>query len=393
MQSHKNEEAANDLIPGKRCYHCFRPLGTCFCDSIPVIANKTEVLILQHARERFHPFNTARIVQKALQNSRLLSDHISRLADSELPLRSDAGLLYPASGAELISDLPPHRRPGQLVVIDGTWHHAKTMYRDIAALRALPCYRLAPTAPGRYRIRREPTDTSLSTLEATVVALQAIEPETGGLEQLLAAFDQMIDRQIAHPKSVDGWRRNRKRSRTPGNIPRTILNGIENVVVAYGESVSSDGTNNPAARMPVYWVAQHMGTGSRFAYAIKPAVRPSETLLGHWELKREDFTEAISAEEFRHCWSNFLGDGDTLVTYHQSTMRLLDNIGAKRSHSLVLKSINLERSGFSGTLEERLAAEGLTGEAAQLHGRSGKRLAMAVTLVKHLARLQQEIQQ
>ncbi|MEA1951659.1 MAG: tRNA-uridine aminocarboxypropyltransferase [Planctomycetota bacterium] len=395
MQSRQVEESARDSLQDKRCYHCFRPRGDCFCESIPSIANKTEVLILQHVRERFHAFNTARIVQRALQNSRLLVDHNDRLAEARLPLKPHAGLLYPGPGGELISDLPAHRRPRQLIVLDGTWHHAKTMYRDIAALRELPCYRLAPTAPGRYRIRREPTDTSLSTLEATVAALRVLEPETAGLEQLLEAFEHMIDRQIAHPKSADGWRHNRKRNRTRGNIPRALLDGLDSIVVAYGESVSADGTNNSAARMPVYWVAQHISTGRRFAHLIEPAVRPSETLLGHWELSREDFTSALSVEEFRDRWAHFLGDGNILVTYRQSTARLLENIGARRGRGLVLKSVNLDPRQRGGTLEERLAAEGLTNESAQLPAhdektRAGKRLAMAVTLVKHMARSRPE---
>ena len=144
------------MVHKGRCYDCFRPKEACFCASIPRIDNQTEVLILQHRRERFHPFNTARIVQKALRNSQLLADHTSNLA-MRLRLKPRAGLLYPGPTALLISDLASEQRPEQLVVLDGTWHHAKTLVREIPALQSLPRYRLAPTAPSRYRIRREPT--------------------------------------------------------------------------------------------------------------------------------------------------------------------------------------------------------------------------------------------
>ena len=40
-------------------------MSHCFCEAIPQIDNRTDVLILQHVGERFHPFNTARIVQKS----------------------------------------------------------------------------------------------------------------------------------------------------------------------------------------------------------------------------------------------------------------------------------------------------------------------------------------
>ena len=45
-----------------------------------------------------------------------------------------------------------------------------------------------------------------STLEATVAALRCLEPETLGLEQLIAAFDFMIATQLSHPKSEDSCR-------------------------------------------------------------------------------------------------------------------------------------------------------------------------------------------
>lgn len=388
MQRRQPEESTHERHQAKRCYHCFRPLGDCFCGSIPSIANKTEVLILQHERERFHPFNTARIVQMALRNSRLLVDSNRRLAEARLPIKPGAGLLYPGPGAKLISDVPVHLRPSQLVILDGTWHHAKTLLRDIPALHDLPRYCLAPASPGRYRIRREPNDTSLSTLEATVAALRVIEPDTDGLDRLVEVFDGMVDRQIAHPKSEGGRRRNRKRDGTLGNIPRTLLEGLDNVVVAYGESVGGRGGRTPAARMPVYWAAQQMGTGRRFAHAIEPVSPLRDTLMGHWELTGDDFAEALSVEEFRDRWTNFLRDGDTLVAYHQSTVRLLENIGAKPDRSLVLKSINLDSQRRHSTLEEWLAAEGLASEPGHLASRAGKRLAMAIALVRHLARSQ-----
>ena len=190
----------------RRCYGCFRPRGDCFCAAIPSIDNRTDVLILQHVRERFHAFNTARIVERALVNSTLLVGGPQELA-ARVVLKPRAGLLYPGPAATLLEDVPADERPQQLVVLDGTWHHAKTLVRDLGAIRDLPRYRLAPAAPSRYRIRREPTAAFLSTVEATVAALRVLEPATRGWEQLLAAFDTMVERQLAHPKSQYGWRR------------------------------------------------------------------------------------------------------------------------------------------------------------------------------------------
>src|SRR3954468_3977540 len=100
------------MVTRDRCYDCFRPKNACFCAAIPSIDNQTDVLILQHRRERFHPFNTARIVHKALRKSELLVDHTSNLK-RRLELKPRAGLLYPGPTAELISDLDAEQRPGQ----------------------------------------------------------------------------------------------------------------------------------------------------------------------------------------------------------------------------------------------------------------------------------------
>ena len=367
-----------------RCYGCFRPQDDCFCDAIPVIHNQTDVLILQHIRERFHPFNTARIVRKALQKSRLLVGDPKGLAATSLPLRPRAGLLCPGSAATLISDLPLDQRPGQLVILDGTWHHAKTMLRDIPALHELPQYRLAPDSPGRYRIRREPDATSLSTLEATVAALRALEPTTSGFDQLLGAFEIMVDRQLTRPKSNNEWRRNERRHRIGTNIPRVLLDDLAHVVVACGESAPGGRGKKPGLQPPVYWVAQRLGTNERFAAAIEPGFPLTDRFLGYMQLTERDFSDALSHEAFRAAWTDFLHPTDTLVVYHPNTVRLLSHVHASTRKCLVLKSVRLNPGRANGTLEERLASEGLVSGLAEHPGRAGQRLAKAIALVRHL---------
>ena len=370
--------------PKHRCYGCFRPKRDCFCDTIPVIDNQTDVLILQHTRERFHAFNTARIVRKALTNSHLLVGHAKELAEIQLPIQPRVGLLYPGSSARLISELAPGQCPDQLVILDGTWHHAKTLFRDIPALHALPQYKLAPDSPGRYRIRREPDATSLSTLEATVAALCVLEPATRGFDRLLAAFETMVDRQLAHATSKVGWRRNERRRQIGMNIPRALVGDLAHVVVAYGESTPGRRGDRRRSRSPVYWAAQRLGTDERCALALVPETPLSDAVLGHLELNARDFANALSHDQFRTAWAGFLRADDTLVVYHQSTLDLLAHVQGSVGKCLVLKSVSLHSTGTHGTLEGRLVAEGLVGGPARLPGRAGKRLAQAITLVCHL---------
>ncbi len=367
-----------------RCYGCFRPAGDCFCALIPAIDNQTDVLILQHVRERFHRFNTARIVHKALNNSTLLVDQTERLATAPLPLRPRVGLLYPDPQARLLSDLKLTDRPDQLVILDGTWNQVKTLARDIPALHDLPRFRLAPASPGRYRIRREPNATSLSTLEAVVSALCLLEPDTPGLDQLLSVFDSMVDRQLAHPKEVLGQRRNTRRNRTPLNIPRALTGDLDNLVVAYGESAAGKRGQKRVAQPPVYWAAERIGTGERFTSAIQPNSPLDAPFLAHLELTEQDFARALSPDEFRRSWAAFLRPTDTLAVYAQSTLSLLRHIGVESPGCLVLKSVSFDSGGQHGTLDELLASQGRASVPPRHPGRAGRRLANAVVLARHI---------
>jgi len=155
----------------QRCYNCYRPEYACFCDAIPQVANRTKLLILQHRKERTHPFNSARIVHQSLQSCELIVGRNMELAKMDLGIERNVGLLYPRKQAMLLDDLVPGEIPEQFVFLDGTWNHARTMYRDIPVLKTLPCYRL-------------------------VAVLRQFEPELAGLDRLMAAFDLMNQQQV-----------------------------------------------------------------------------------------------------------------------------------------------------------------------------------------------------
>jgi len=382
MPSDPAEDRILDRDYKARCYGCFRPHEDCFCASIPVIQNQTEVLILQHMRERFHPFNTARIVRKALTRSSLLVAPTHEIA-ARLCLKPRAGLLYPGAEATLLSEIPVDQRPEQLVILDGTWHHAKTFVRDIPALARLPRYRLDPTSPSTYRIRREPTAQALSTVEATVAALRVLEPDTRGLDELLNAFVAMIDHQLAHPRSKFGWRKNHRRRRGSSNIPLALLGELQDVVIAYGESTPGNLGNDDAPR-PIYWVAERLGSGERFRRLIQPGFTLGELLLGHLEMSRADFDQAVSIEEARSAWAAFIRPTDTLAVYNQGVVRLLAQLSPVPPTCLVLKSVDLHPQQSYGTLDELLTAEGIVPAPPQHPGRAGKRLANLAALVIHL---------
>ena len=372
-----------------RCYGCFRPIDRCFCDRIPRIDNRTDVLIIQHMRERFHPFNTARILRRSLLNSQLVADRVNCLAAkfSQLILSSDVGLLYPVSGSILLEELEADKRPKQLVILDGTWHHTKTLFRDIPQLQHLPRYRLAPTHPSRYGLRREPHVSFLSTLEATVAALRCLEPKTQGFDELVAAFESMVEDQLSHPKSEETLRR-KVRMRPPLNLPDVLKNNFDNIVVVYGESApgvhDTKKAKNKSNRAPVVWVAERLGSSERFERKIQPSTVLTKSFCDHLELSEIDLADAVPIDTFRREWESFLRPSDTLAYYYPNSPLLLDYIGGTPHPRIYLKSIQLHREQKSGTLEEKLLALNVVPGTAYCGGRAGKRLSNTIAFLRYL---------
>ena len=305
--------------------------------------------MLQHRRERFHPFNTARIVNQALQQSRLLVGHNQDLCTrfEQLLLESGTGLLFPGDDAKVLTDIPESEFPKQLIVPDGTWHHVKTLMRDIPRLQTLPRFCLAPATPSRYRIRREPHAHGLSTLEAVVSALRSIEPDTLNLEQLLASFDRMIDSQIK--QGTTNWRKNQRRRRGIPNVPRALTGGLENIVVGYGEQEPGNLSNSklePTMQQPtdevqlMYWTAIRPASGERFHCAIDSPAFQNEAFMKRLRLSPEDIGDRRSRDDFSERWNEFLRPTDRVVVLHPSTATLLHQIQPEAKPPLILKAIN-----------------------------------------------------
>jgi DTW domain-containing protein YfiP len=104
------------------------------------------VVIVQHKHESRHPFGTVRIAELGLARARVHTVPGWAVSDRTPPswLPAHAGLLYPGPGARPLETLAPEQHPGALVILDGTWHQARALFRDHAWVRNLPRYSLTP---------------------------------------------------------------------------------------------------------------------------------------------------------------------------------------------------------------------------------------------------------
>ncbi len=311
-------------------------------------------------------------------------------------LSENSGLLFPTSDSIELTDLPVASRPDQLVLIDGTWPQAKAILNASPRLQRLRRFRLAPTQPGKYQIRLEPTATSLSTVEATVSALRTLEPETLHLDQLLVAFDVMIQKQLDHPAVKQEHYSGGAKNGWTFNVPKLLLGDPSKIVVAYGEAnYQEPDLTRHAARRPVYWCAENLGTKKSFATAIETKNKLPESFLKHLGLSDQTFTHAMDSSTFCRSWNEFFGDAECLVTYNHGSIRLLKTVFESNlpeqgsslkslSSFVTLKSINF--AGIScRSLPELNSSLGIPAPKVSLNApRASRRLSGTIELLNYV---------
>jgi hypothetical protein len=362
----------------------------CLCARITRVDNRTGVWVLQHPRERTHHIGTARLARLGLANVHVEIAWNAGVKEDVAPswLPSDAALLYPSPHALDLADVAPAEQPKNLLVIDGTWHTARTLYRDKSWLHRLPHYRFSPAAPSRYRLRREPQRDYVSTIEAIVEALRMLEPNTQGFDELLRAFDSMIDDQAEHiGKKLGTPRKRKRRPEAQRRTPRALVEELRRIVVAYVE------TSRPAygvTRELVHVTAVALGTGATFERFIEASCGPPQApFLGHMRLSEEDFVGACAPRDFLADWLRFLGEVDAeplLAAWNQGTLDLLAAaVGSEQPSQLSLKSAYRAVYGADARdLAAAMAKLELLPESVPFRGRAALRLGSAVAIARHL---------
>lgn len=99
-----------------------------------------------------------------------------------------------------------------IIAIDGTWPQAKKLLRECTPLHRLPQVAFTPSDPSRYRIREQPKDFCLSTVEAVHTVLGTLGYPN---DQMLEVFDWMVEYQLEAARTNDSPRRIPKEQREP----------------------------------------------------------------------------------------------------------------------------------------------------------------------------------
>lgn len=184
------------------CYGCCRPVGHCLCSLIEPFTAHCNFLLLQHPHERKKYYSTVKIVRRAVQNSRLLRGIEFEPEILERQLSGQQGyLLFPSEGAtdceSIVLDLK-----ATVIVVDGTWSEAGKIVRRNPLLATLPALTFRRELRSQYRIRKQPRDHYLSTLECIGHLLRLNASISGQADRvpeynrLFSGFNQMVEQQL-----------------------------------------------------------------------------------------------------------------------------------------------------------------------------------------------------
>jgi len=372
------------------CYKCHKPEPSCLCSIITSIENKTNILILQHPNERFHPLGTARIAKLALRNSQLevaWNGFCNKNNMAEF-IKPRAAILYPSDDARDLETLAASELPEQLVVLDGTWHTAKQIYRDNPVLHGLPKFSLSPVQPSLYRIRKAPKPEQRSTIEAIWQALRHLEPDNDAIDQLLVPFERMIDRQITFKNKPRPRTRDSKTERvTRKPLSSSLTHDFNSLIIGYGEFIPAPSRH--LGYQLLAWAAHKPSTGETFMQALRPDgpnwLEPSDRHLAHMELTRETLSQGMSLLELQKAWAKFAGPNYTLGTWNEITHRLFSSMMKDGAKPVQLKhvycSIKGDKCGPLHTVAER---HNSPIPKLGLNCRAGLRLSNAVAITRYL---------
>jgi len=205
---------ASPADPNAEPPHCLKPQALCVCEGIARIDNKVSLLILQHPQEQDRQLGTARLTALHFKDALLkiglswpsLSKILGRPVDPQrwaiLYLGSvKAAAVLPDRDIVVVNkkgNAVDHqdsalREIEGIILLDGTWSQAKALWWRNAWM--LKCKRvvLGPKRPSRYgKLRREPRNDGLSTIEAAAMLLARLERKPEIENALHASFERLL---------------------------------------------------------------------------------------------------------------------------------------------------------------------------------------------------------
>ena len=186
----------------KICDRCERPQTVCLCSALVTLEADIQLTIWQDPDESRHRLSTAPLLQKSIRGSRLLvGDQFEPQALLGEHWRTDTLLLFPLENKPALDPAQLVNPDGSvgfsnLLVLDGTWRKVRRLLLLNPWLTELQHIQLNPAQQSRYApVRKSPREDGVSTLEASVAALNMLHP-TRDFSAVTGVLDRMVELQI-----------------------------------------------------------------------------------------------------------------------------------------------------------------------------------------------------
>jgi DTW domain-containing protein YfiP len=204
------EDRVTEMQDTERCEHCKKPRSICVCDRLPKIETHTRVLVLQHPQEGHEDLGTVPLLERSLPNcvvkvglswaslSHALGEDVENARWAVVyPTKVEEGV--PEDDVLLLDKKGRARDPGAaidgIVVLDGSWSQAKSLWWRNAWLLKLGRIVVTPREPSIYgKLRKEPRREFVSTLEAVADVLVTLGEPEEVRSQLRRAMRTMVQR-------------------------------------------------------------------------------------------------------------------------------------------------------------------------------------------------------
>ena len=190
----------------ERCYTCYRPKSSCLCSAITAFDTDTKFIILMHPKEFKKTKNTTgRLTHLTLKNSELFIgiDFTNHSKINDIISTHNSFVLYPSKEViNLSTQKPSLDKKMAIFLIDSTWACSKSMLRESKNLQKLQKISFDNTKLSQYKIKEQPAEYCLSTIESTLTVLSLLNKhniekiDNNNLENFLNPFHKMVDYQI-----------------------------------------------------------------------------------------------------------------------------------------------------------------------------------------------------
>lgn len=166
----------------EKCYNCYRPKSSCMCSHIKQIDTKTKFIILMHPKEfKKVKNNTGFFTHLSLSNSELFIgvDFSNNKRINEIISSHESYILFPSSDAlNMTTDSPSShnhtKKPMAIFLIDSTWACTKKIFTQSQNLNKLRHISFTTQRTSQYKIKEQPKENYLSTIESTLVVLELL---------------------------------------------------------------------------------------------------------------------------------------------------------------------------------------------------------------------------